>query len=73
MTWEDINEPGSHVERGGGDLYWIPKDALVQSSSPMIAKDSQGVSRLVRLSRDPFMATQEARLRCALHDIQPDS
>ncbi len=72
FTWDDINEAGTYVERGSGDLYRIPKEALVKGSSPMISKESLGASRLVQLSRDPFITTLEARLRCAQQNIQPN-
>ncbi len=71
-TWEDVNEPGTYVERGTGDLFRIPKEALIKGSSPMIVKESLGASRLVQLSRDPFLTTLEARLRCAQNNIQPN-
>lgn len=72
FTWDDVNDPGTYVERGTGDLYRIPKEALVKGSSPMIVKESLGASRLVQLSRDPFITTLEARLRCAQNNIQPN-
>jgi len=29
VTWDDLNEAGAYVERGSGDLYRIPKEALI--------------------------------------------
>jgi len=72
LAWEEINEPGAYVERGTGDLYRIPKEALVQGSSPIIHKESAGASRLVQVSKNPFVTTLEARLRCAQHNIEPN-
>ncbi len=72
LMWEDIREAGAYVEKGSGDLYRIPKEALIQGSSPIVVKESRGSSILVQLSRDPFCTTLEARLRSAQHNIQPN-
>jgi hypothetical protein len=71
-SWKDIDEPGAYVELGSGDLYRIPKEALVPGASPMIRKESSGASRLVRLSKNPFITTLEARLTACEHNIQPN-
>ncbi len=55
FSWRDLNEPGAYVEKGSGDLYRIPKEALLQGGSPLIRKESLGASRLVSLSRNPFI------------------
>jgi len=72
LAWEDIDEPGAYVEMGNGDLYRIPQEALIRGASPMIRKESTGASRLVRISRNPFITTLEARLLCAEHNVQPN-
>jgi hypothetical protein len=38
FSWEGIEEPGTYVEMGSGDLYRIPKEALLTGSSPLIRK-----------------------------------
>jgi hypothetical protein len=72
VSWDDVIEPGAYVERGSGDLYRIPKEALIAGGSPIIHKESIGASRLVQVSRNPFVTTLEARLRCAQHNIEPN-
>ena len=72
VGWDDLSEPGAYVERGTGDLYRIPKEALIPGGSPIIHKESLGASRLVQVSRNPFVTTLEARLRCAQHNIEPN-
>lgn len=72
LSWGDITEPGAYVERGTGDLYRVPKEALIPGASPMIHKESTGASRLVRLSANPFVTTLEARLVACEHNIQPN-
>jgi hypothetical protein len=72
LTWEDINEPGTYVEIGTGDLYRMPKEALVRGSSPMIRKQSFGASRLLRLSSDITITTFEARMLCAENNVKPN-
>lgn len=69
-TWESINEPGAYVEQGSGDLYRIPKEALIPGASPAIVKESRGASVLLKLSDDPFITTFKARLMCAQHNIE---
>ncbi len=71
-SWEDVSEPGTYVERGSGDLYRVPKEALIHGASPVIRKESLGSSRLVQLSKDPFVTTFEARMMCAEHNIKPN-
>lgn len=72
LNWEDVHEAGCYVERGSGDLYRIPKEALVPGASPVIVKESRGASRLTQISRDPFLTTLKARLLCAQHNIEPN-
>src|SRR5437773_6458289 len=70
VAWESVNEPGAYVEKGSGDLYRIPKEALIPGASPAIVKESRGASVLVKLSEDPFLTTFNARLLCFLHNIE---
>ncbi len=72
VTWEAINDPGAYVERGSGDLYRFPKEALIPGASPAIVKESRGASVLVKLSDDPFITTFKARLLCAQHNVEPN-
>jgi hypothetical protein len=71
-SWDKVNEPGAYVEKGTGDLYRIPKEALLLGGSPLIRKESQGASRVVQLSKNPFITTLEARMKCAENNIQPN-
>jgi hypothetical protein len=72
VSWEDINEPGAYVELGTGDLFRIPKEALVQGSSPLVRKESTGASSFVQVSKNPFVTTLEARMISAEHNIAPN-
>jgi len=72
VTWEDLSQPGAYVEIGTGDLYRIPKEAVVPGCSPLIRKESAGASRLVQLSPNPFITTLQARLLACEHNIQPN-
>lgn len=71
-SWEEINEPGAYVEVGSGDLYRVPKEALLPGASPVIQKQSAGSSRFVRLSADPFVTTLKARLLACEHNVEPN-
>ena len=70
INWENVDSPGAYVELGTGDLYRIPKEALISGASPMVVKESFGASRLARISKNPFVTTLEARLTCAQHNIE---
>jgi hypothetical protein len=72
VSWEEIEEPGTYAERGSGDLYRIPQEALVDGGSPVIQKQSTGSSRMVKLSGDPFLTTLAARLKCPENNIRPN-
>ena len=71
-SWESIDQPGAYVERGSGDLYRIPKEALIPGASPAIVKESRGASVLLKVSDGPFITTFKARLLCAQHNIEPN-
>lgn len=69
-TWEEIHEPGAYVEKGSGDLYMVPKEALIPGASPAIVKESRGASVLLKVSDDPFITSFKARLLCAQHNVE---
>jgi len=71
-TWDLISEPGAYVEVGTGDLYRIPKEALVPGASPVIRKESAGASRLLQVSPNPFITTLQARMICCEHNVEPN-
>ena len=72
LCWSEISEPGAYVELGSGDLYRVPKEALLEGASPLIRKESAGASNLMQVSTNPFITTLEARMTCAEHNIQPN-
>jgi len=72
VSWQDISEPGAYVELGTGDLFRIPKEALIQGSSPIVRKESTGASSLMQVSKNPYVITLEARMVCAEHNIAPN-
>ena len=72
VSWQDIGEPGAYVELGSGDLYRIPKEALLQGSSPVVRKESTGASTLMQVSKNPYVTTFEARMLCAEHNVTPN-
>jgi hypothetical protein len=72
VAWESVSDPGAYVEVGTGDLYRIPKEALIPGSSPVIRKESAGASRLVQLSPNPFITTLQARMLACEHNIEPN-
>lgn len=71
-TWEDLREPGAYVEEGSGDLFRVPQEALITGASPIIARVSNGASRLVRVSENPAVPLMKARMVAADHNIEPN-
>lgn len=71
-SWEDVNQPGAYVERGSGDLFRIPKEALLGKGLRLIVKESRGASRLVMISPDPYIISERARMLAAEHNIPPN-
>jgi hypothetical protein len=47
VTWEDLNEPGAYVERGTGDLYRVPREALISGGLRKVrsCQHAQGATR----------------------------
>jgi hypothetical protein len=72
VDWTEVREPGCYVDAASGDLFRIPKEALIAAASPLITRESRGASRLRYLSADPFLPTVKARLVCAQHNIKPN-
>jgi len=70
INWESISEPGAYVEHGSGDLYRVPKEALIPGASPCIIKESRGASVLMKVSDDPFITTFSATVLAAPHNIE---
>jgi hypothetical protein len=70
--WQSVTEPGAYVEVGTGDLYRIPREALIPGSSPVIRRETQDNSVLVQLSKDPFITTFEARMLAAEYNVKPN-
>ncbi len=72
LSWESVNEPGTFVDVVTGELYRIPQEALIQGSSPVIRKESLRGSKLVQISRNPYITTFQARMLACEHNVQPN-
>jgi hypothetical protein len=72
MSWESIVEPGAYVDRGTGDLFRFTSDAVAGGDSPIIRKESLRSTRLVHLSKNPFITTVEARMLAAGCNVSPN-
>ena len=58
-SWDDLNEPGAYVERGSGDLYRVPKEALIPGGSPMMKTDVTMLLVMPRVRRLTLLAHLE--------------
>ncbi len=72
LSWESVTEPGAYVDVSTGELYRIPQEALLQGASPLIRKESLTPSRLVQVSKNPFIITFQARMLACEHNVQPN-
>lgn len=71
VHWDELNEAGAYVERGSGDLYRVPKEAIIPGGSPIIHR-KRWIIASGSSQQGPFVTTLEARLRCAQHNIDPN-
>ncbi len=72
VTWQSIAAPGAYVDRSTGDLFRFTQEAVGAGDSPIVRKESLSPARLVRLSKDPFITTAEARMLAASCDVSPN-
>lgn len=72
VPWEEVSTPGAYVEIGTGDLFRFTQESIKPGLSPVVHKESSGASRLARISEDPYVLSQKARLICVQNDIQPN-
>jgi hypothetical protein len=42
LAWEELNEPGAYVERGSGDLYRVPQEALIPEARQSFTRKASG-------------------------------
>lgn len=69
-SWEELSEAGTYVEKDTGDLYRIPRQVLMAGGAPLIHNASLRTSRLIQLSKNPFITTFVARITCAQHNVK---
>lgn len=69
-SWEELSEPGTYVDKETGDLYRIPGELLIQGSPPLICRARSRVSKLIQISKNPFMTSFVARITCAEHHLK---
>ncbi len=58
-NWDDAREPGAYVDQAMGDLYRMPKEALVAGASPIVMKESRSSTRLLARQRTPSRPYKE--------------
>jgi hypothetical protein len=65
VNWDELNEPGAYVEHGSGDLYRVPKEAIIPGGSPMCA--AQHWSQLLKNNK-PAVLPAFSKLACPTQD-----
>jgi hypothetical protein len=53
MSWNQMQQPGSYLILGSGDLVRVPQEALASGHSPLITVTSSGETRVAKLSDNP--------------------
>ena len=65
LSWNEIHEEGTYVEKETGDLYRIHEEDLRSRGFPSLPRERIGSSRYIQISKSPFVTTQEARFLTA--------
>jgi hypothetical protein len=84
LAWTEISEPGAYVEVSTGTLYRVPPQALADGAEPLVERQSESGTQLVRADRtpvfrskfvrvsgNPYIFLLGARMICLEHDIRP--
>jgi hypothetical protein len=53
MSWNQMQQPGSYLILGSGDLVRVPPEGLASGHSPLITVTSSGETRVAKLSDNP--------------------
>jgi hypothetical protein len=72
LSWNDIHEAGSYVEKETGDLYRIHEEDLRNREFPSLPSERTGSSHFVQISKSPSVTTREARLLTVENDLCPN-
>lgn len=72
MGFNEINEPGSYIILGTGDLVRVPREGLAPGRSPLITIHSKGATRVALLSTNEAELITTLRHLAADNDIQPN-
>jgi hypothetical protein len=72
LSWNDIHEAGSYVEKETGDLYRIHEEDLRNREFPSLPRERTGSSHFVQISKSPSVTTREARLLTVENDLCPN-
>lgn len=68
IQFNEITEPGAYVSQQG-DLYRVQEEGLKTKHSPMITKVSKNDTRVTRITDDPFVSLNKARVLAADADL----
>ena len=68
MGWNEINQAGSYLVVGSGDLARVPQEAVAAGHSPLISVTSSGETRVARISEDPSAPISTLRTIAADND-----
>lgn len=68
-TFDQIHEPGCYVSRSHGALLRIPADALQEGRSLTFEVVAQQPWLVTKISDDPYMSINKARMAAADMDL----
>lgn len=68
LPYDALREPGTYVCNWSGHLLRVPPDAVKPGRYPCVAMTGARILYLTKISDDPFLPVEEARLLAADHD-----
>jgi hypothetical protein len=69
FPFETVTEPGAYISNWSGHLMRIPEEALKPGHSPMIVIRGKEPIVVTKLSDDPFITINKARMIAADLDL----
>ena len=70
FQWGSINEEGAYVDMRSGTLYRVFQEALAPGHSPVIELEGRNSGPFARISDDPQVERDTARLVCKTYNLQ---
>ena len=70
FLWESIEQQGAYVDMRTGTLHRLSTEALSPNHSPVIVIEGRNSGPFVKISDDPEVSREQARLVCKTYNVQ---